>query len=138
MSLSLFRHEELRVTYLPVAYYHYVQDACSTSLTHTYSISDFERESRLMDYCLAMMQGHTLYSRVENRMGHNLVRRAFNGGVFTSAQFKQLPYCYRHQIRCNRGIAWHRRYRLYLSCIGYYRLMFAYKSVGNMLKKKLR
>ena len=138
VSLSLFRHEELRVTYLPVAYYHYVQDACSTSLTHTYSISDFERESRLMDYCLAMMQGHTLYSRVENRMVHNLVRRAFNGGVFTSAQFKQLTYCYRHQIRCNRGIAWHRRYRLYLSCIGYYRLMFAYKSVGNMLKKKLR
>lgn len=136
VSLSLLRHKELRVAYLPAAYYHYVQDACSTSLTHTYSVSDFERENRLKGYCLAMMRGHALYSRVEERMVHNLVRRAFNGGVFSSAQFKQLTYQYRHQIRRNSGIAWHRRYRLYLSCLGFYRLMYAYKSVGGMLRKR--
>lgn len=135
VSLSLLCHEEVRVTYLPKAFYHYVQEASSTSLTHTYSMRDFERESRLKDYCLAMMQGHALYDCVEKRMIHNLVRRAFNGGVFTSAEFKQLTYPYRHQIRDNHSIAWHRRYRLYLACIGYYRLVYAYKPMGNLLKR---
>lgn len=135
VSLSLLRHEELRVAYLPKAFYHYTQDVSSISLTHTYSIRDFERESRLKDYCLAMMRGHALYDQVEKRMIHNLVRRAFNGGVFTSAEFKRLTYPYRYQIRDHHGISWHRRYRLYLSCIGYYRLMYAYKSIGNLLKR---
>ena len=136
VSLSLLRHDELKVSYLPNAYYHYVQDDCSTSLTHTYTVRDFERESRLKDYCLAMMRDHAQYALVEKRMIHNLVRRAFNGGVFTSAEFRRLTYAYRHHIRNNRSIAWHRRYRLYLSCIGYYRWMYAYKAVGNMLKKR--
>lgn len=135
ISLSLLRHEELRVAYLPEAYYHYMQDTDSTSLTHTYSIQDFERESRLKDYCLALMRGHEFYDKLQLRMVHNLVRRAFNGGVFTSAEFRRLTYCYRHQILANHYIAWHRRYRLYLSCIGLYRLMYSYRAAASMAKK---
>lgn len=137
-SLSILRCEGVRVTYLPNAYYHYMQDVGSTSLTHTYSVHDFHRECRLKDYCLDLMHGHSLYERLEQRMVHNIVRRAFNGGVFTSAEFKRLTYGYRHQILGNHRIAWHRRWRLYLSCIGLYRLMYSYKATASLVKKQLR
>lgn len=134
--LSLMRNGSIRIAYLPQAYYHYMQETNSVSLTHTYSIKDFERETRLKDYCLEMMRGHVLYGRVEQRMVHNLVRRAFNGGVFSSSEFKRLTYPYRNLIRSNRHIAWHRRYRLYLSCIGAYRLMYSYKAIKDWAKKR--
>lgn len=135
ICLSILRNEGVRVSYLPNAYYHYVQDLSSSSLTHTYSVQDFERECRLKEYCLALMHGHVYYERLEQRMVHNIVRRAFNGGVFTSAEFRRLTYCYRHQILANHYIAWHRRYRLYLSCIGLYRLMYSYRAAASMVKK---
>lgn len=135
VCLSLLRNPDIKVAYLPKAYYHYVQESSSASLTHSYSIKDFERESRLKDYVLEMMQGHPYYDRVERRMIHNLVRRAFNGGVFSSAEFKQLTYAYRHNIRYNRHISWHRRWRLYLSCVGCYRLMYGYRSLSLWFKR---
>ncbi len=135
VCLSLLRHAELKVAYLPQAFYHYEQDANSSSLTHSYSIKDFEREERLKDYVLAMMEGHPCYDRLEQRMVLNILRRAFNGGVFSSAEFKQLTYGYRHSIKNNHTVAWHRRWRLYLSCIGLYRLMYGYKSLGRAAKR---
>ena len=136
VCLSLLRHSELKVTYLPKAYYHYMQDANPASLTHSYNEKDFERECRLKDCVLSMMIGHECYERLEQRMALNLVRRAFNGGIFTSKEFKERTYDYRHSIRNNPHIAWHRRWRLYLSCIGYYRLMYGYKALKDKRKRK--
>lgn len=136
ICLSILRNEGVHVTYLDRAYYHYVQGAGSSSLTHSYSTQDFERECRLKDYCLELMREHEYYGRLEQRMVHNIVRRAFNGGVFSSSEFKHLTYRYRRQILGNRHIAWHRRYRLYLSCIGYYRAMYSYKALKEWLKPR--
>ena len=133
-SLSILLHDGVRVAYLPNAYYHYMQDVASSSLTHSYSVQDFYRECRLKDYCLNLMLGHELYGRLEQRMVHNIVRRAFNGGVFTSAEFRRLTYDYRHQILSNYHIAWHRRWRLYLSCIGLYRLMYSYMAIKKWVR----
>ncbi len=136
VCFSLFRNPDVKIAYQPEAYYHYLQDANSSSLTHTYSARDFERESNLKRHCLELMKGDEFYARVEERMIHNIVRRAFNGGVFSSKEFKERTYAYRHSILHNHHIAWHRRWRLYLACIGYYRLMYGYKSVGKLFKKR--
>lgn len=135
ICFSLLRHPELKVAYLPKAFYHYIQEANSSSLTHTYSAKDFDRESNLKGHCLELMRGDELYDRVEERMVHNIVRRAFNGGIFTSEEFKKRTWQYRDSIRNNHHIAWHKRYRLFLACSGAYRLMYGYRTVGNMVRR---
>ncbi len=136
VCFSLFRNPDVKVTYLPKAFYHYLQDSNESSLTHSYSAKDFERESNLKRHILELMKGDEFYERVEERMNHAIVRRAFNGGVFSSAEFKARTYDYRHSILHNHHIAWHRRWRLYLSCIGLYRLMYGYKAASKLFKKR--
>ncbi len=136
LCISLLRHPELRIAYQPKAYYHYVQGEGCNLLTHTYTAEDFERDCRLRQYCLALMEGHELLAQVEQRTSFHVVRRAFNGGIFGAKEFKRLTYGYRHSIRNNRHIAWHRRWRLYLSCIGLYGLMYGYKAVSAWTKKR--
>ena len=135
IGLSLLYHGSIKVAYHPEAYYHYMHDEHSNALTRTYSTQDFERDVRLKEHCLNLMQGHEYYPQVEQRTIFHFVRRAFNGGIFTSKEFKRLTYDYRHQVRTYKHISWHRRLRLYLSCIGAYRLMFGYKSVGSLLRR---
>lgn len=134
VSLALLRHKELRVAYRPQAYYHYVQAEGCNLLTRTYTAEDFERDVRLKDHCLELMRGHSLYAMVEERNAFHIVRRAFNGGVFSSAEFKACTYGYRNLIRHNKTIASHRRWRLYLSCIGFYRVMYGYKAAAKVAK----
>lgn len=136
VCFSLFRNPDVKIAYQPKAYYHYLQDSNTSSLTHTYSERDFERESNLKRHLLELMKGDEFYERVEERMNHAIVRRAFNGGVFTSKEFKERTYDFRHSILHNHHIAWHRRWRLYLSCIGCYRLMYGYKAVGKLFQKR--
>ena len=136
ICLALLRHGSIKVAYHPKAYYHYMQGEGCNLLTRTYTAEDFERDSRLRDHSLALMEGHKLRPQVDERISFHIVRRAFNGGVFSSAEFKKLNYKYRNSIRKNHHIAWHRRWRLYLACIGLYRLMYGYKAVAGLAKKR--
>lgn len=135
ICLSLLRHPEMRVAYLPKAFYHYVHSEHSNLLTRTYSEEDFEREVRLRGYCLQLMEGHDLYSLVEERNTYLIVRRAFNGGIFSSKEFKRRTWQFKDIIKNNRDLAWHKRYRLYLACGGAYRLMYGYRTLGNMVRR---
>lgn len=135
IGLSLLRQADVKIAYHPQAYYHYMHDENSNALTRTYTALDFERDRRLKDHCLEVMAGHEYYPQVEQRTIFHFVRRAFNGGIFTSEEFKELTYDYRHKVRTYRDISWHRRWRLYLSCIGAYRLMYGYRSMGNMVRR---
>lgn len=136
VSLALLCGEGGKVAYLPQAYYHYVQDEFSNLLTHTYTAEDFERDVRLKNHCAELMAGHPLCSMVEERNAFHIVRRAFNGGIFTSAEFKERTYEFRNLIRKCRPLATHRRWRLYLSCVGLYRVMYGYKAVAKLAKSK--
>lgn len=133
LCLQLLRHAELKVAYVPKAFYHYVQAEGCNLLTRTYTHHDFERDERLVRHGVAMMDGHHEQRSVEERAVFHLVRRAFNGGIFTPTEFKARTYGYRNIIKGNRSIAWHRRWRLHLSCIGLYGPMRGYKKV---LKRK--
>lgn len=135
VSLALLRGEGGKVAYQPKAYYHYVQDEFSNLLTRTYTPEDFERDVRLKNHCAELMAEHPLLAMVEERNAFHIVRRAFNGGIFSSAEFKERTYEYRNLIRSCRPLAWHRRWRLFLSCIGLYRLMYGYKALKNLTKK---
>lgn len=136
VCLSLVSKSDIRVAYIPKAYYHYMQDVNASSLTRSYKREDFTRESKLKEYACKIMQGHKLYALTEQRMTYNLVRRAFNGGIFSSKEFRRLTYDYRNSILHNHHIAWHRRYRLYFSCLGLYRVMYVYKAIAKALKRK--
>ena len=136
INLTLFKSSQVRVAYLPQAFYHYVHDENSNLLTRTYTTEDFERDVRLKNYCARLYEGDVRQALVESRNNFHIVRRAFNGGVFSSKEFKERTYAYRHSILHNHHIAWHRRWRLSLSCIGLYRLMYGYKSVGELFKKR--
>lgn len=129
LCLALFKNPDIKVAYHHEAYYHYVQAAGCNLLTRTYSKEDYERDVRLGRYCAELMSDHPLRLLVEQRNAYHIVRRAFNGGIFTSEEFKDRTYGFRNLIRGNRHIAWHRRWRLYLACVGHYRLMHGYRKL---------
>lgn len=136
INLALFKSNQVRVAYLPQAFYHYVHDEKSNLLTRTYTAKDFERDVRLKEYCARLYEGDARLPLVESRNVFHIVRRAFNGGIFTSAEFKERTWHYRNIVRNNRSLAWHRRWRLYLSCLGLYRLMYGYKALGGLTTRK--
>lgn len=136
INLALFKSHRVRVAYLPQAFYHYVHGENSNLLTRTYTSEDFERDVRLKEYCAKLYENDARLPLVERRNIFHIVRRAFNGGVFTSAEFKERTWDYRNIVKNNRSIAWHRRWRLYLSCLGFYRLMYGYKAVGRLTKRR--
>lgn len=136
VNIALLK-ENIKVAYLPQAFYHYTQNVNTHSIMRNYSIESFYQDLKMKEKISELMQGHKFYDICENSMVSNLLGNAFNGGKLSSIEFKQLMFSYRNVILKNQYLALNWRIRLYMSCIGLYRFVYLCTMIVSNLRRVL-
>lgn len=114
----------IKVTYLNKAFYHYVQDINSNSLVNTYSLKVYEHDIKMKSLFDSLLIKENVFPVYEKKMVYLIIGRAFNSNLFSSKEFKSIFSKYANLLYNNTNIPVHHRYAYYLSCIGYYNLAY--------------
>ena len=127
----------IKVSYLPKAFYHYVLGTNENSICDSfnskgnYSVDAYNYDRMLYEKFTTLLKVTSAYDTAEAFIGYNLVIRAFNGGIFSSKDFKN---------RCKKfkKCVWKKSNSIYfvsillISCMGGYSLMY---KLHTFLKK---
>lgn len=134
VNVSLLKNN-LNVSYLPKAFYHYVNDINDNSLCRSYTkkilLEDLQMKSMFVD----LFDKSKHKEECENRLAYIIVSRAYNSRSLTSYEFKKNFYdCKKPVLKYKSG----RRVNkilYYLSCIGFYRFSLNMLDFFSRLKK---
>ena len=135
--------KNIKVSYLPKAFYHYVVGLNENSLSHTSRSSrdlydEVIKTKRMFLELLIDEEPRKLCDDVFSCM---LVDSAFWGGNYSNELFKELMYPYRYVVLKFSAKKVGYRLILFLSCIGLYRFMYFFSkkmlSVKFILKRFL-
>lgn len=138
VCVSLLKHP-ITVSYLPKAFYHYTQDVNANSLVKRKKT--YEEKLLVKEKFCQLMNNHKYYNICLNSMVTNLLHSSYIKKIFSSKEFKEKFFSYRRIVLFNSNVTWNYRLRLYLSCLGFYRLVlslqdFFYKCGHYLLPRK--
>lgn len=134
VCVSLLKHPII-VAYLPKAFYHYTQDVNSNSLVKRQK--SYEERLLIKEKFCQLMSNHKHYNICLSTMVAALVSNSYSQKLFSSSEFKEKFFHYRHIILSNKNITWHYRIRQYFSCIGHYRLVLYLQDIVSKCKSSL-
>ena len=129
INSTLLQHN-IKVAYLPNAFYHY--DCCinSNSLVRKKTYATFEKDKRLILLFEKALSGSVVVEKAKSHMSYLLLLRAFEGHFFSSREYRR---------RCRSYIQYSFDTHdflmgslLFFSCLGFYHLMFL---LWNLLRK---
>lgn len=121
--LSLLKNN-ITVSYLQKAFYHYVKDINDNSLCKSYTEVTIHNDLQMRDMFVNLLSDTVHKEECQNRLSYFIVNRAFISQKLSSNDFK------RHFYDCRTAVINYmfdgnmRRIFLYLSCIGFYKLSF--------------
>ncbi len=119
-NATLLKHD-IKVTYLPKAFYHYDQTINPNSIVRRYTQKSFEDDVRLANQMAAALKGSAAEARGTEATFYGVLIRAFTGHAFSSKEFKEKLRPYRkYSLRGKEGCGLY----LLLSCWGAYQLMY--------------
>ena len=122
--MSLLKHNII-VSYIPKAYYHYNIGINDNSLLHVkkYSENIYIEDDAKFNSFSDLMRETKYYRDTQSLIAAYIINRAFESKYFSSIEFSKHMFRYRYYI-INRDL-FSIKYiiKLYLSCIGLYRLM---------------
>ncbi|MCQ2326570.1 MAG: glycosyltransferase [Bacteroidales bacterium] len=135
VALQLCSHKEIITKYLPKAFYHYVRDVNTDSITSarkTYTREDFDYDSRFLGVASRYIEDIEDF----NIQYREIVASAFCHKLFSSKEFKQRFYKDR-KIFLNYGIV--KGLLLYISAIGLNWVSFPlykfYKKINTLCQR---
>lgn len=122
VNIALLKNN-IHVTYLPKAFYHYIHGINENSLVAV--PKPYLERLRMKELFCELMKGHKYYSVCEQEKVTNLVMNIFSYGYFSSLEFKEKMFDYRNIVLLNKNISWYNRLKFYFSCIGFYRFIYS-------------
>ena len=129
INSTLLQHN-IKVAYLPNAFYHYDCSINSNSLVRKTTYAAFEKDKRLILLFEKALSGSVVVEKAKSHMSYLLLLRAFEGHFFSSREYRR---------RCRSYIQYSFDTHdflmgslLYFSCLGFYHLMFL---LWNLLRK---
>ena len=134
-----FLKNEIKVAYLPKAFYHYYNDTGKESLSRHYDKNTLKRDLQIRKNFDRLLSGTDVRQRAINMLMASTICRAFYFGrnLFSSRDFRNLFYTYRHLFKEGYACLYERPF-MYLGCCGYYHVMYPiFKTVvflGTRLK----
>ena len=128
----------VRIAYLPKAFYHYDQIINTNSIVTKYTARSLEYDKMLCDKFVVLFAEHSYRSIVEKHFVELQVSRAFMSGVFSTKEFRMNFEKYSSIIKNYSSITDINRYLYYLSCKGYYRLVYGIYMFLKNIKALLR
>ena len=133
-NATLLSHD-IKVAYLPKAFYHYDQTINPNSIVRKFTHKSFEDDKRL-----AMKMAEALRGSAAEQIGtvatfYGVVVRAFTGHAFSSKEFKTKLKPYRkYCLKGKEGMGIH----LLLSCLGAYQPMYHCWKMESKAKKEIK
>lgn len=128
----------IKITYLPKAYYHYIIGNNENSLTTFYNKNTYQHDLYKKEIFCTLFKNHVLMETCNDFFIYSLVKRAFIGSLFSSKEFEMYTKKYKNNILRNKQIPIIFRMFLYFSCIGYYKpSRFVYQQLIKLKKSIL-
>lgn len=87
--IQMFQHDELRIAYLPKAFYHYVQH--TNSITHVYTLTTFKTRLQFQHLLETHLPSRE-YSYEKRKSQLSIVTEAFINGVLTHKEAQRLVW----------------------------------------------
>lgn len=134
VNLALLKNNII-VSYIPKAFYHYVYDLNQDSLCRTYTLNTPHRDIEMKNILVNLLSDTIHKHDCENYLSYLIVSRAFNANVLNSTMFKSFFYdCKNTLIYYKHGKILN-KYFFYLACIGLYRISFKIRSLLCAMNK---
>lgn len=130
VNASLLVHD-IRIAYLPKAFYHYTTDINSNSIVNRYS-KEIQRQDLRLYHSLDKLLSETSACNIFRKHEAFIITlRAFHAHIDTRKTFKEKYYQFRWHIYQNKNFGLFLKTILFLSCIGLYPL--AYRSYNTIM-----
>lgn len=127
--------QNIKITYLPKAFYHYDQYLNSNSIVkNNYTIDIYKYDEMLFSIFEKEFKNTLADKYCKYKMGNMLLHRAFNGNIFSSKDFCKIGFRYR-ECAIKTKQSYFNRYKLYFSCIGFYRIVYNISSIIHKIVK---
>lgn len=125
---------DLTISYLPKAFYHYDQNINPNSIVRSYSLADFEYVEMLRCKFAELTKGEPCFDACQDQMSAFVVIRAFYGRFFDSVTFKQRCKRYRQRMLRSYQPRW-LKCLLNFSCLGFYEVSYsAYRLIRYLYR----
>ena len=113
----------LRISYLPNAYYHYVQNENVNSLVKMYDADTYKSDVKLLERLKKITIGTSSYKFCLRKMSYLIMFRMFKSGLFSSFNFtkKGINYCF-YMLGSDEPLI--NRIVLFVSVLGFYKLLY--------------
>ena len=129
----------IKISYLGKAFYHYVQGLNNNSLVFSYSKSTFNRDIRMAQIFNELMKNTESYDLCMQNMDYLILYRSFISNVFSSREYKELMYNYRTKVKSNGLLKKNKLTNyVYFSCIGFYGMCYNFRRIIFFLKRILK
>lgn len=132
-NCSLLLHN-IKITYLPKAFYYYDQSINNNSLVKTYSSETYNRDVQLLSSFITLFKDDAyLQELAKNKFSYLIIKRAFLSGIFSSSEFKKLCSKYKCYVfhEGKNKFSW----LLYFSCEGLYSVAYNIYKIYNKMSK---
>lgn len=132
-NVTLLKND-LKVNYLPKAFYHYIKNENANSLTDA-NRSSFEYDQKLITLFSQLLKNNDCLKDCINKFSFDLLTRAYGRKQFSSKEFKKKCKQYKQVLSEKEGLPFSYKFKLYMSCIGFYRLMLKLDKIKTIIIK---
>lgn len=122
---------DIKVSYIPQAYYHYVQDANDFSITKVVN-SSYEYDMMLLNRFSDLLINQDCYIDCCQKFKFDIISRAYDRKDFSSKEFRKNCGKFRESV-FRSNISLYYKLKLYFSCMGFYQLFIF---IDNLKKTK--
>ena len=124
-----------QISYLPKAFYHYQIDV-EGSIVKSVDKSTINADLHLYDYFISLFKNDILLPDCFKRsFSLIIVERSFCSHVLSSKEFAEIYGPFKYYIFTNKQRSFLFKILCYMSCIGYYRIMYNIYLFLNFVKK---
>lgn len=118
---SILKHNP-KISYVPHAYYHYVQDNNLYSLTKNIN-SSYAYDEFLLSTFSDLMSNENCLKQCRQKFSFQVVANAYSRKEFSSKLFKAKCRKYIESILTQKDISIYYKFKLIMSCLGFYKCM---------------
>jgi glycosyltransferase involved in cell wall biosynthesis len=124
--MASFLKNNINIQYLPQAYYHYVNILTKDSLSRHYDAATYMEDVSLIKLYYENFKDIPFYRCILSKRICSMMTRAFYFGhsFYSSNVYKDKFYRFRHIICSTSDLPQYERCIVYLSCCGYYNIIF--------------
>ena len=120
--VSILKHN-MKIAYLPTAYYHYMQDNNQNSLTKTVNSSYEYDKFLLTEFTSLLSEWRDIRELCRKKFSFQIIANAYNRKEFSSKTFKEKCGMFAGSVLTKKNISIYYKFKLIMSCLGFYRCM---------------